>query len=410
MPRRPEQEFLWGAASAAHQIEGGNVNAGLWRAEYAGAAKLGNGAVSGDACDSYHRWHEDMDLLAGAGFTDYRFSVEWARIEPHPGHISKASLAHYRRMIEGALSRGLRPMVTLHHFTNPAWFDATGGWSSEDAPDAFARYVGEVAKILDGVTHVCTINEPNMIALLRGTPSDTGPELQARTPNAEVTASLISAHRKAASVLRRRWPLVRVGWSPAIFNGYTDVPDQPLIERFTESREDVFVRASVEDDWVGVQAYTRTRLAGADGHLRVLAPPDGVELTLTGWEYYPAAVGDAVRRVAALVSTPIIVTENGLATADDERRIDYASEALASMWEAVDEGVDVRGYFHWSLLDSYEWGSYDPTFGLVAVDRQTFVRTPKPSLAWLGSRAPGSDPYPAALGSREDGRRELLSS
>jgi beta-glucosidase len=406
MPRRPEQDFLWGAASAAHQTEGGNVNTGLWRAEYAGVAKLGNGAVSGDACDSYHRWREDMDLLAQAGFTDYRFSVEWARIEPHPGHFSKAALGHYRRMIEGALTRGLRPMITLHHFTSPAWFDTTDGWSSADAPAAFARYVEAVASILDGVEHVCTINEPNMLALLRGMPSETGPELQARTPNPVVTASLTRAHHNAVSVLRKRRPLARIGWSPAIFNGYTDVPDEALVEQFTSSREDAFIRASADDDWIGVQAYTRTRLAGADGRLRVLAPPEGAELTLTGWEYYPAAVGDAVRRVASLISTPIIVTENGIATADDDRRIAYASEAIASMWQAVDDGIDVRGYFHWSLLDSYEWGSYDPTFGLVAVDRRTFERTAKPSLSWLGSLAPGI----STTHSREQSHAGVLTS
>lgn len=388
MPRRFDRDFLWGAASAAHQTEGSNVNTGRWRAEYPPGGQPGIGEPSGDACDSYHRWAEDMDLLAGAGLTDYRFSIEWARIEPHPEQFSMAALAHYRRMIEGAVARGLRPFVTLHHFTNPLWFDAIGSWSAPDASECFARYAGRVAEILDGVDYVCTINEPNMIALMRGTASEAGSELQARTPSAEITATLIAAHRKASAAIRRRQPDIKLGWSPAIFNGSSATGEELLVEAFSASRQDVFVRAGADDDWIGVQTYTRTLLGEDNGQLRVLPPPDGAELTLTGWEYYPAALGDAVRRVASLVpDTPIVVTENGIATADDERRIDYANAALASLWDAIDDGVDVRGYFHWSLLDSYEWGTYDATFGLVSVDRRTFERTPKPSLAWLGSLA-----------------------
>jgi beta-glucosidase len=389
MASRSSGEFLWGAATAAHQTEGGNVNSGLWRAECAGTSKLTAREPSGDACDSYHRWGEDMDLLAGAGFTDYRFSVEWARIEPHPEEFSAAALAHYRRMIDGALTRGLRPLVTLHHFTNPAWFDAMGGWSALDAPSCFARYAGAVAAILDGVEHVCTINEPNMIALMTGRAGTTGAELQARTPNAAVSAALVAAHRQASTALRKRQPAVQIGWSPAIFNGYTDAGAEHLVQAFAADREDVFVRVSADDDWVGVQAYTRTRLGEVDGQLKVLPPPQDAELTLTGWEYYPAAIGDAVRRVSKLTNrTPIIVTENGIATSDDARRVAYTTDALASLWEAAEDGADVRGYFHWSLLDSYEWGTYDATFGLVSVDRHTFRRTPKPSLTWLGSLAP----------------------
>lgn len=389
MAPRLDRDFLWGAASAAHQTEGNNVNTGRWRAEYPTGGRPGIGEPSGDACDSYHRWAQDMDLLAGAGFTAYRFSVEWARIEPAPGQFSQASLAHYRRMIEGALARGLRPMITLHHFTSPLWFDALGSWSAPDAADCFARYAAAVAEILDDVDYVCTINEPNMIALMRGTASDAGSELQARRPNTEITAMLIAAHQKASVAIRTRQPDAKIGWSPAIFNGSAPPGEELLVEAFSAARENVFVEAGAGDDWVGVQTYTRTLLGDVDGQLRVLPPPEGAELTLTGWEYYPAALGDAVRMVAALVpGTPIIVTENGIATTDDEQRIAYTTEALASLWEAADDGADVRGYFHWSLLDSYEWGTYDATFGLIAVDRRTFERTPKPSLAWLGSLAP----------------------
>lgn len=149
--------FLWGAATAAHQIEGNNVNSDWWHREH---------QPHGDACDSFHRWPEAMDLLAELGFTDYRFSIEWARIEPAPGRFSKAEIAYYRRMVDGALERGLRPMVTLHPFTVPQWFAERGSWTAESAIDLLERYVQATAPIIaTGVRHVCTINEPNMIAL-----------------------------------------------------------------------------------------------------------------------------------------------------------------------------------------------------------------------------------------------------
>jgi beta-glucosidase len=147
----------------------------------------------------------------------------------------------------------------------------------------------------------------------------------------------------------------------------------------------VFIRASAGDDYIGVQTYTRGRIqAGGEP----LVDP-AVPRTLTGWEYYPAALGGAVRRVSRLVpETPIIVTENGVATRDDAQRVEYTSGALRSLRQAMDDGADVRGYFHWSLLDNWEWGRWEPTFGLVAVDRATVARTPKPSLRWLGGLAP----------------------
>lgn len=156
-----------GASTAAHQIEGNNTNSDWWVKEHSTGTHIQEPSL--DACDSYHRWREDMDTLAGLGFTDYRFSIEWARIEPAEGRFSRAELAHYRRMVEGAIERGLRPMVTLHHFTVPQWFEARGGWTAEGATELFARYVAACAPVIsEGVSHVCTINEPNMIAVMAG--------------------------------------------------------------------------------------------------------------------------------------------------------------------------------------------------------------------------------------------------
>jgi beta-glucosidase len=384
--RRLPEDFLWGASTSAHQIEGGNTNSDWWFFEHSENPYIKE--PSGDACDSYHRWREDMDLLARLGFTDYRFSIEWARIEPAPGEFSRSAVAHYRRMVEGALERGLRPMVTLHHFTTPLWFTERGGWAAAGSDELFARYLTAAAPVYaTDVAHACTINEPNMVAsmatLYRShTSGQPLPTSGLTVPDGATTEALVRAHARAVETVKSLAPHVSTGWSVANQVYQPQPGAEDLTATIRHPREDVFLEAARGDDWLGVQSYTRTRI-GPNGPLPV---PADAEHTLTGWEYYPQALGHALRHSAALApGTPLIVTENGIATADDTRRIHYTTGALDSLADALDEGIDVRGYFHWSALDNYEWGRYQPTFGLIAVDRETFTRTPKPSAAWLGA-------------------------
>jgi beta-glucosidase len=198
---------------------------------------------------------------------------------------------------------------------------------------------------------------------------------------AHVTDHLIAAHSRAVELVRGAGG--RAGWAVAT-QAYQPEPGAESVAReYGWSREDVFLQAAGTDDWVGVQAYTRTRI-GPDGPLS--APPDA-ERTLTGWEYYPPAVGEGIRNAWRLARVPVYVTENGIATADDARRIAYTTGALRAVADCLGAGIDVRGYLHWSALDNYEWGSYRPTFGLIGWDPETFARRPKPSLAWLGAVA-----------------------
>jgi beta-glucosidase len=380
-------DFLWGVATGAHQTEGNNVASDWWEFEHAPGTVIPE--PSGDAVDSYHRWHRDMDLAAEAGFTDFRFGIEWARIEPAEGHVSRAEVDHYRRMVEGARARGLRPFVTLHHFTLPAWFSRTGGWLRPNARDRFLHYVDAVAPVLaDGVTHVGTINEPNIVAMFATDSHNGMAALHAGlpVPDARVTETLIDVHRAACGALKEANPKLAVGWGVSVQDCQPEPGAEPALTAYTRPRFDVFLDAARGDDWVGVQTYTRLVVGERDG--RPTEVHDlSVPRAMNGWEIYPEALGGALRHVAELVDgTPLIVTENGIATTDDQQRIEYTRGALASMTEAIRDGVDVRGYLHWSLVDNYEWGSYGPTFGLVAVDRDTFVRTPKPSLCWLGGQ------------------------
>ncbi|MBO1332607.1 family 1 glycosylhydrolase [Streptomyces sp. VRA16 Mangrove soil] len=382
--------FLWGASTTAHQIEGSNVNSDWWRKEHDPPAKIAEPSL--DACDSYHRWEQDMDLLAELGFTDYRFSVEWARIEPARGYFSRAEIAHYRRMVEGAIVRGLRPMVTLYHFTIPQWFADLGGFTADGAVALFARYVEECAPIIgEGVTHVGTINEPSVIAAMAGLANrgEQGfPPAGLPFPDEETMHALIAAHHTTNRAVRAINPDIHVGWT--ISNQvYQALPGaEEVTAAYRAPREDVFIKAARGDDWIGVQSYTRTKI-GADGPVPV---PADAERTLTGWEYYPEAVSRAIRHTAELTgpSTPLIVTENGIATGDEQCRIDYCAGALDAVAACLKDGIDVRGYLAWSALDNYEyyeyyeWGTYKATFGLIGWDRETFVRPPEPAAHWLG--------------------------
>lgn len=380
-------DFLWGVATGAHQTEGNNVASDWWEFEHAQGTVIAE--PSGDAVDAYHRWPEDMDLAAEAGFTDFRFGIEWSRIEPVEGNVSRAEVDHYRRMVDGAVERGLRPFITLHHFTLPAWFSRTGGWLRPDARDCFLRYVEAVGPVLaEGVTHVGTINEPNIVAMFATDSRNGMAALHSGLPlpDARVRDALMDVHHAARAFLKDSNPKLSVGWSVSVQDCQSEPGAEDVLAAYTGPRFDVFLEASGSDDWVGVQTYTRLAVGVRDGR-----PVEVHDLTvpraMNGWEIYPEALGGALRRAASLVAgTPMIVTENGIATADDQQRIEYTGRALASMTEAIRDGVDVRGYLHWSLVDNYEWGSYAPTFGLVAVDRQTFVRTPKPSLRWLGGQ------------------------
>ena len=387
-------DFLWGAATAPHQVEGNNVNSDWWANEQVTPGMQ----RSGDANDSYHRYGEDMRLLADAGLNAYRFGIEWARVEPTPGAFSRAELAHYRRMIDTAMGLGLTPVVTLHHFSNPRWFAEEGGWMGPDAIRRFRSYAEFVSQILEDVPWVCTINEPNMAAAIiqmmklmeAGNLEEwESPTTETRSvpdfpdPDPAVADILIEAHRAARDAVKQRTDAA-VGWSVAS-EALTAAPGhEEELRAVLAGREDLFLVSARDDDFIGVQSYT-SQLVDATG---VVPHPPSPDNTMVGTAYRPDAIGIAVRHTWEVTQgTPIVITENGIATTDDARRIAYTGEALSHLEAAIADGIDVRGYLHWSALDNFEWGRWEPTFGLIAVDRETFVRTPKPSLAWLGDLA-----------------------
>lgn len=375
--------FLWGAATSAHQTEGNNVNSDWWALEHRPDSPCVE--PSGDACDSYHRYSEDIAIAADLGLNSYRFGLEWARIEPAPGEFSLAELDHYRRMVDKTRAAGLEPFLTLQHFTIPQWFAKEGGWRQVDAADRFARYCNFVLPLLEGVEYVATINEPNIASCLsRLQTSGTMQTAGLPDPDIAVSDGLTAAHRAGRDVVKSVAG-TKVGWTIATQSFQPVDGAEEETRQYAYERETRFLTAAADDDWIGVQAYTRTRV-GTEGPLPI---PDEAERTSNGWEYWPPAAASGIREVLRHApGVPILVTENGIATEDDARRIDYVRDALDAIRGLIEEGIDIRGYFYWSLLDNFEWGSgYAPRFGLVSVDRRTFERGVKPSGRWFGEVA-----------------------
>src|SRR5579864_161987 len=389
--------FLIGAALSAHQSEGGNTNSDWWWWEHVESTPCKE--PSGDACDFYHRYAEDIDLLASFGLNAFRFSIEWARIEPAEGEFSNAVLAHYRRVLEACHARGITPIVTFHHFTLPRWLMERDGFANERFPVLFERYCTRVADVLGDLIGVaCTINEPQGLGssgwLLGINPPGHHDD---RDGAQRAIDHLLEAHRLGGAAIR-----AHAGVPTGVTLALPDLRSEEGARPGTSSLElesrvsDWFLELARADDFVGVQTYTRFRYgpegSRSPGHdwsdvTRELVETD--ESTQMGYEFYPQALGSAIRRVhAACPNTPVLVTENGIATVNDQKRIAYIETALREVLHCLSEGIDVRGYLYWSLLDNFEWAfGYAPAFGLIAVDRQTFARQPRPSARWLGGVA-----------------------
>ncbi len=376
--------FVWGTATAAHQVEGGNWNNDWWAWEH--TPGTGVKEPSGDACDHWHRYPEDVALLSQLGFGAYRFSLEWSRIEPEEGEWSRASLDHYRRMCATCHEHGVLPVVTFHHFTTPRWLAAEGGWEKSSTADRFGRYCERAtAAIGDLVTWACTINEPNVVATMGYLAKVFPPGKQDVETRRRVNDVLIAAHHNGADAIHAGPGDARVGLTLSMDQWWPVDGGEARIERVRRNMEDVYLEAARSDDFIGVQTYSRTRIS-PEG---TLGPEEGVETTIMGYEFWPQALEATIRRAFAVTDgVPVYVTENGIAATDDSRRIDFVRQALHGVKACLDDGVDVIGYTYWSALDNFEWSlGYGPTFGLIEVDRNSFERRPRPSARWLGGVA-----------------------
>jgi beta-glucosidase len=404
------KNFWWGTATASHQVEGGNVYNDIWLMEHT----PGTGFVesSGDAVDHYHRYPEDIALLASLGFNMYRFSLEWSRIEPEEGEFNLSELEHYRRMLIACHEHGITPMVTYHHFSSPRWLMRHGGWSGEKTPELFARFCGRSARHLGDLTGAaCTLNEINIATLFsvlnmfRPAHADAERDGQ-RTPDWMAAAArslnvssqqfapfmfaagpkaieiVQKAHRRGVEAIKSGPGTYPVGVTLALMDIQAGPGGEEVAGRVRYDVNESYLEAARGDDFVGVQTYSRFRF-GPQG---MLSPE--MEVTQMGYEFFPEALEATIRQAARVAGVPVIVTENGVAGDDDARRVEFIQRAVKSVANCLKDGVDVRGYTYWSAFDNFEWmQGYQMKFGLIGVDRQTQVRTVKPSASWLGALA-----------------------
>ena len=427
------KDFLLGAATAAHQVEGNNTNSDCWAMEHMEHTSYAEPSL--DAVDHYHRYEEDIQLMADAGLNAYRFSLEWARIEPSEGQFDEEAIEHYRDVIHCCKKHGIEPVVTLHHFSSPAWLIGKGGWEAASTVEDFARYTRYIIeKLGNELRCVCTINEANMglqIAAIAerykrqmmaqmekmqaaGDKDDAdgtvqvGINLQKMMADQKAAAEenkkvfgvenvanftsmrsadgdllVMKAHQAAKAVIRELAPHIRVGLTLSLHDmQVTEAGGEPFARKEWEDEFTHYLPYIQDDDFLGVQNYTRS-LFGPNGGLPY---PEGAEMTQMNYEFYPQALEHVIRKVAEDFKGDLIVTENGVAIADDSRRMAFIAEALAGVKNCIDDGIPVKGYFHWSLIDNFEWQKgYSMTFGLISVDRTTQTRTPKESLSFLGS-------------------------
>ena len=413
-------EFLFGVATAAYQIEGGQTDghgSSIWDTFAATPGNTKNGESGRVACDHYGRWREDLDLIAGGGFDAYRFSFAWPRLLPEgTGNVNEKGIAFYDRLIDGMLERGIRPFATLYHWDLPSSLQDRGGWMNRDIAGWFADYATLVARRFgDRLATIATLNEPWCTAYVGHLAGRHAPGYRDLRACARAMHHVLFAHGTAIDALRAERTAAGLGivtvlkdmqaatssaedaaatsLEDALFNRWymdglfkAQYPEElvRLLAPYLPDRwQDDLPVVARPLDWVGINYYTR-QICAFDPNVPVWQTKrvnGDRERNNLGWEIYPEGLTRVLERVKReYTRLPIYVTETGITEDDDTRRVDFYERHLLALREAQRQGVDVRGFFAWSLLDNYEWAEgYTPRFGLVHTDYATLARTPKGS-------------------------------
>lgn len=379
------KNFLWGSATSAHQVEGHNHND--W-SEWEKLGRVKNGDHSGQASGHYQRFREDFGLAKKLGQNAHRLSIEWSRIYPRPGYLDQDALDHYRQVLEELHRLHIEPIVTLHHFTNPLWISQAGGWTKRETIDAFGQYVVTVVQALGHlVKYWITINEPTVYTSLAYVSAVWPPEQKNYWFAWQAIRNFVLAHNLAYSIIHRYSPGAKVGAANNL-SDFVPARSGHLLDRGLTA----FARywhnqwwldqTYLSQDFIGLNYYfhhpLKFRLAGVSS-LFAPFPSDDKPMSDMGWAIYPSGLGRVLDWLDRY-HRPILITENGVADRQDVHRAAFIRDHVAQVRAAVDRGIDVRGYFYWSLLDNFEWREgFTPRFGLVEVNYQTLVRTIRPS-------------------------------
>ncbi|MHB0969986.1 MAG: glycoside hydrolase family 1 protein [Thermoanaerobaculia bacterium] len=409
-PRFPfaDRPRLWGTAVSHYQVEGGDwCDWSEW--ERAGRTR---GGASGNAVGSWTRYEEDAGLAAAAGANAFRYSVSWSRVEPQRERWEEAALRRYGDFAVHLARHGLEPVVTLFHYTHPVWFHDLTPWTSARSVDAFARFTRRVAEACGAnVRMYVPLNEPLVFVLAGFFDGQIPPGLSSPREARRVFDNLLAAHAASAAVIRELQPAAAIGIAHNMMSFAPERPRNPLdrilaavahrsynesiVEAFATGRWDFLlppatrVRGRRDDlpasvDFFGINYYSRLHLRcpGRERGVGDFAYRDtsGHGLTDNGWEIVPEAF-EPLLQAAAKSGLPLVVTENGLADRDDRMRPFFLRAHAEAIARTEASGIPVHGYFHWSLLDNYEWlDGFEPRFGLYAVDHETMLRTPRESV------------------------------
>lgn len=400
------KKFLWGAATSAHQVEGGLVNQWTtWELEHAKRLSVQaphqfgdidswphikkeairpDNYVSGRGVDHYHRYEEDFAILKSLNMNAFRFCIEWARIEPQEGAWDAAAIAHYRTYLRTLKKMGITPVVTLFHFTLPEWFMAKGGFEKRRNIKYFVYYVEKVLSELGrDIEWIVTINEPTVYAGESYLEGYWPPNKARKRDLLRVLCNLVAAHKKVYKLTRARkkWKV-----SMAHHLIYCYPGDDAILSRASARVANYFLNTWVlrrvrrHSDFLAINYYFARRIYGYRAHDPYLKVSD------LGWDMQPDKLQYLLEDVAERYRLPIMITENGLADGTDSQRQWWLTETIKAMHEALKRDIKLIGYLHWSLLDNFEWDKgYWPKFGLVAVDRQTMARTVRPSARWFAA-------------------------
>lgn len=411
MTNTGSDRFLWGVGTSAFQIEG-QIDNDITQWERQGRFRQGVfDPTVGDATDHWRRWEGDFELLKRLGVNSYRFSIEWARLEPEPGRFDETAFDQYSRMIDRLLEYDITPMLTLHHFTHPTWFHGSCPWHKPESIDAFRRFVAKVsARLLDRVPLVVTINEPLVWLLAAYADAKFPPGLKDLNLMMQALYNMLEAHREAYDVIKASHPSTRIGiahnfivFKRARLNHLVDRHLKPLIHRFynmmiPEAFEqdrlqytfplvlsfDKAIKLREKIDFWGINFYYRLHVRFRFNLERpfemLFIPRSGEGTSDLGWEIYPKGLRKVCKWLK-FTGKPLYVTENGIAAEDDSLRVDFIKKHLAMLAKAVDDGYPVRGYYHWSFLDNYEWlEGTRARFGLYHTDySNNYARSLKPS-------------------------------
>jgi len=399
-------DFKWGVATAAHQVEGNNTNNNWWAWER-GEGRIKKGHTSGLACNWWQDAESDFDRAAALGMNALRLSVEWSRIEPLPGKFDETALARYVEMLRGLRARGIEPMVTLHHFSDPRWLAEQGGWEDRETVALFKRFVERVVRALSPYCDLwCTINEPNVYGYMGYLDGAFPPGRSDFGAAMRVIRHLLAGHAAAYRAIHEVQPDARVGLAHNMRIFDPAKPQSPLDRRVAQWLDRTYNQAILTTltrgfwkiplgfglawklrktlDWIGLNYYTRDLVAfdrkRREEFFSRRFHGKGAELLDGGYgELYPAGIFRSLQRLARL-DLPIYVTENGIPDDDDDQRPRYLLTHLHQMWRAIQLCYPVKGYYHWTLVDNFEWAEgWTLRFGLIELDPRTQARTPRRS-------------------------------